>query len=233
MDFSEKVQRLRREAGLSQEELADRLEVTRQSVSKWETGGGYPETEKIVRLGRLFGVSLDYLLGEDQPDRAQRGERGLYVSREMAEGYLHSEKSRSLKIALGVGLLVGGNATLFLFEQWWELGYLALVIAAVALFVSAALEARPYARLKRERLDLDPSLARELRERCGEIQRRCRLAVVAGVVLLGTSMLLLPTLLGYTDPIMGLGSLGSGLGLYLIVFYTQINASCRPLGGGE
>lgn len=54
----EKIQRLRKEAGI-QEELSYQLEVSRQAISKWERDNGYPETEKIVRMSKLFNVSLD------------------------------------------------------------------------------------------------------------------------------------------------------------------------------
>lgn len=62
MDFSQKLIGLRRRGGLSQEQLADRLGVTRQSVSKWESGAALPELGKIVALSELFGVSVDYLV---------------------------------------------------------------------------------------------------------------------------------------------------------------------------
>lgn len=62
MTFSERLQELRKAQGLSQEMLAEKCGVTRQSVSKWETGLGYPETEKILALCGLFGVSADCLL---------------------------------------------------------------------------------------------------------------------------------------------------------------------------
>ena len=60
MTFGEKIQKLRKEAGLSQEELAHRLKVSRQAVSKWERDSGYPETEKIIWMSSIFNVSADY-----------------------------------------------------------------------------------------------------------------------------------------------------------------------------
>lgn len=62
MTFGERLQELRRKAGLSQDTLAEKLEVSRQAVSKWERDEAMPETEKTVRIAQLFGVSLDYLL---------------------------------------------------------------------------------------------------------------------------------------------------------------------------
>lgn len=60
--LSEKIRELRRKSGLSQEELADKLDVSRQAVSKWETGAAVPTTDTLVDLADLFSVSLDYLL---------------------------------------------------------------------------------------------------------------------------------------------------------------------------
>lgn len=66
MTFGEKLQNLRKRAGMSQDVLAERLEVSRQAVSKWERDEAMPETEKVVRIARLFGVSLDELLMDKQ-----------------------------------------------------------------------------------------------------------------------------------------------------------------------
>ena len=60
--FSQKLMDLRRKAGMSQEQLADRLGVTRQSVSKWESGAAMPELVKLISLSDFFGVSVDYLV---------------------------------------------------------------------------------------------------------------------------------------------------------------------------
>lgn len=60
--FSEKLLELRRREGLSQEQLADRLGITRQSVSKWESGAAVPELGKLIALSEYFGVSVDYLV---------------------------------------------------------------------------------------------------------------------------------------------------------------------------
>ena len=65
MTFGEKLQGLRARAGLSQDALAELLDVSRQAVSKWERNEAMPEAEKIVRISRQFGVSTDYLLLEE------------------------------------------------------------------------------------------------------------------------------------------------------------------------
>ena len=65
MIFADKLILLRKKAGWSQEELADQMNVTRQSVSKWEGAQSIPDLEKMLRLSELFGVSTDYLLKDD------------------------------------------------------------------------------------------------------------------------------------------------------------------------
>jgi len=64
MRFHEKLQDLRKNRGFSQEELAERLSVSRQAISKWESGSAYPEIEKLVQLSEIFGVTLDSLMKE-------------------------------------------------------------------------------------------------------------------------------------------------------------------------
>ena len=65
MTFGEKLQGLRARAGLSQDALAELLDVSRQAVSKWERNEAMPEAEKVVRISRQFGVSTYYLLLEE------------------------------------------------------------------------------------------------------------------------------------------------------------------------
>ena len=65
MTMGDKLTELRRRAGWSQEELSERLDVSRQSVSKWEGGQAVPTVDKLLELSRLFGVSTDYLLKDE------------------------------------------------------------------------------------------------------------------------------------------------------------------------
>ena len=65
MTLGEKIARQRKEVNYTQEQLADILGVSRQSISKWESDIAYPETDKLIELGKLFDCSMDYLLKED------------------------------------------------------------------------------------------------------------------------------------------------------------------------
>lgn len=75
MEFPEKLKTLRAERGLTQEQLAARLYVTRTAVSKWETGGGSPNLDSLQALARLFDVSVDDLLSTDDLIVLARDER--------------------------------------------------------------------------------------------------------------------------------------------------------------
>ena len=66
MSLSEKILSLRTQLGLSQEELAEKLAVSRQSVSKWETGQSVPDLDKLIKLADLFGISVDELVREGE-----------------------------------------------------------------------------------------------------------------------------------------------------------------------
>lgn len=86
MQFCEKLMELRRKAGLSQEQLADRLGVTRQSVSKWESGAAMPELGKLIALSELFGVSIDYLVKDGDaldPAAEQESSRSARVEEKL------------------------------------------------------------------------------------------------------------------------------------------------------
>lgn len=68
MTIGEQIQNLRIQKGLTQERLAEMLEVSRQSISKWELGQAVPDVGKIIRMSELFGVSTDTLLLRNEKD---------------------------------------------------------------------------------------------------------------------------------------------------------------------
>lgn len=65
MTIGEKITKLRKEQNLTQEQFAEILKVSRQSVSKWERDDAYPDTEKLIRISKIFACSLDYLLKDE------------------------------------------------------------------------------------------------------------------------------------------------------------------------
>lgn len=95
MTTGQKIYECRKKLSMTQEELAERLGVTRQSVSKWESDGAFPETEKILELCKLFGLSADELLfGEAQTEKSGSAEEPEHCSRGwgvIKRGDLHFE----------------------------------------------------------------------------------------------------------------------------------------------
>lgn len=148
MSFSENLQTLRKANNISQEQLAERLDVSRQAVSKWETDGGYPEMDKIIALCSLFGCTMDELItGKISADRSD--DRKQYD-----EHYNRFAKG----IALGVGLIIFGMAMVVLLsaismiELIKALGVTAMLMCigvAVAIFIVIGLENENFKRLHR------------------------------------------------------------------------------------
>ena len=66
MEFGEKIQTLRKLSGLTQEQLAEKLYISRTAVSKWESGKGYPNIESLKDIAQMFNVSIDYLLSSEE-----------------------------------------------------------------------------------------------------------------------------------------------------------------------
>lgn len=97
MKLSEKIVRLRKSRSMTQEEMAERCAVTRQSISKWEADIALPETEKLLMLSEIFGVSLDTLLRDERTldavrENPQCGPNAIQMQKKaMYEGILIKE----------------------------------------------------------------------------------------------------------------------------------------------
>lgn len=112
MILADKIIDLRKKLGWSQEQLAEQLEVSRQSVSKWESGMSIPDIDKIVKMSVLFGVSTDYLLRDDVNDlvpvEEAPGDSDLYRSISMQEAitFMDLMKSVSGRMAAAISLFI-------------------------------------------------------------------------------------------------------------------------------
>ena len=131
MTFGENLQFLRKRSGMTQEDLAERMEVSRQSVSKWESNAAYPETDTILRLCELFRCDMDTLLRGDVSRRF--GEDAAAYDRHM-NGF-------AAAIAAGVGLVLLGVTLMMLLGEFFAMAMLGMVafflflIAAVTTFI--------------------------------------------------------------------------------------------------
>ena len=119
MIFADKLVRLRKKSGMSQEELAERMNVSRQSVSKWESAQSVPDLEKILRLGELFGVTTDYLLKDEIEDEEFVGKDTSECNRKItlaeANEFLELRKKASWRIALATFLNIAAVTQLIIF----------------------------------------------------------------------------------------------------------------------
>lgn len=116
MLFNEKLYKLRKEKGLSQEDLAQELNTTRQAVSKWENNQSYPETEKLLMISNLFDVSVDYLLKDTNENNEARNKH-YYASEEMIEGYFSNRKSSFCTFSIGGFIFILGIGAYFKFTH--------------------------------------------------------------------------------------------------------------------
>ena len=111
MTFSEKISALRKQKGWSQEELAEKLMVTRQAVSKWESAQSMPDLDKLVQLSEALGVSTDYLLKDEQmqsapaPAAAEQAAKPRRVTQEEAKRFLQLADGSDSEDDTGCGAL--------------------------------------------------------------------------------------------------------------------------------
>lgn len=117
MILAEKIISLRKKNEWSQEELAEQLGISRQSVSKWESGASIPDLDKIIRMSELFDVSTDYLLKdmleEEQPSETEAADGSLHtVEVEEASVFLRESREFAMKIANAVTLFILSPVTL-------------------------------------------------------------------------------------------------------------------------
>ena len=107
MEFNNRLYQLRKQKGLSQEELASRLNVSRQTVSKWEVGDSTPDMEKLVAMSALFDVSLDQLvLGKEAPKTDAPAKSELVTT--ISEKVLTPDNKKKAKSALKIAGLIAG-----------------------------------------------------------------------------------------------------------------------------
>lgn len=185
MILADKIIRLRKKNGWSQEELADKMQVSRQAVSKWESAQAVPNLEKLLLLSSLFGVTTDYLLKDEMEDEEFTGEAGeLPVKRvtlAQANEFLQWRKSAAIRIAAGTFLCIVAAIPLLILGAASEVpaygisenmaagvgltSLLLLVAAAVALFIQCDMKNAPFAFLDKEPFETEYGVTGMVRER--------------------------------------------------------------------
>ena len=205
MIIADKIVSLRKRAGWSQEELAEKLGVTRQSVSKWEGAQSVPDMDKVVSMSRLFGVTTDYLLKdeleEDAPcAAAEDNDPPLRrVTMEQASAYLALRKAAAPKVAAATALCIVSPVTLLLLSALSESGrfcisgnaaagiglcvLLVLAAVAVSLFLRTAAQVREFKFLEEEPFETEYGVDGMVRQRQQEYKDTNTRLTTAGVVL--------------------------------------------------
>ena len=108
MEFHNKLYTLRKQKGLSQEELANRLNVSRQTISKWEVGDSTPEMEKLIAISDLFGISLDELVMDKAPVKTEEVSAKSELVSELTEKVLTDDNKKKAKKGLKIAAYIVG-----------------------------------------------------------------------------------------------------------------------------
>ncbi len=210
MILAEKITKLRKQNGWSQEELAMRLNISRQSVSKWESASSIPDLDKIIRLSEIFGVSTDYLLKDELEEDMENivvtdtegfGENRKVrtVSLEEANDYMALEETSAKRIAAGVSACILSPVLLILMSGLAEyqkinmtenmaggtgVSILLLIIAgAVAVFITEGMKLEKYGYMEKEILSLEYGIAGIVETKRDSFEMAYKRCIVAGVAL--------------------------------------------------
>ena len=127
MKLAEKLFELRKEKGWSQEKLAEQINVSRQSISKWESGQVLPEIEKIIELSKIFQVTTDYLLLDENSEKGA------------SQVILEEGKDKYYKEAKSYGL--------------WQVIYIFVLALAIYLLIASAIAINKALKTKQRYLD--------------------------------------------------------------------------------
>lgn len=103
MKFEEKLMMLRKSRGMSQEDLAEKLQVSRQAVSRWESGATWPDVPNLIQLSALFGVTTDYLVREECEEEKEEATEAKTQEQDKTESdllkYQKALRERNLRVA--------------------------------------------------------------------------------------------------------------------------------------
>ena len=204
MILAEKIMDLRKKNGWSQEELAEKLNVSRQAVSKWEGAQSVPDMGRIVQLSELFGVSTDYLLKDEleQTDVSQETTPDSLtrtVSMEEANAFLKTKEENARRVALAVMLCILSPAALILLGGAREAGMInwsdnsvggvgliiliLMVLPAVGLFVASWQRISRFEYLEKEPVETLYGVTGMVRERKEKFQPVHSRYLILGILL--------------------------------------------------
>lgn len=257
MILADKIILLRKKSGWSQEELAEKLNVSRQSVSKWEGANSIPDISKIIDMSKIFGVSTDYLLKDDSVEAVYEdnysGESIRVVSLPEAQNFMEEMKLYGRKIASGVMLCILGVISLILLAGAGEAEIISLsedaaggvgaaillllVASAVAVFIMSGIRMQKYEFMKRGNYKLDYGIEELVREKKRAHEGIYTASIVVGVMLCIVSVipLILAGVSNASDMIcigfLALMMVMAGIAVYLLITSAMTRSSFDQLIG--
>lgn len=220
MKLADKIILLRKQKGWSQEDLAAQMDVSRQSVSKWESGASVPDIDKILLLSQIFGATTDFLLKDDVEeteeteniisDDIEREIPKRRVTRQEATDFFGARKKAAPRMALGVWLCIVSPATMMILLGFAEshkygitenlavaigLGTLfVLVTVAVSLFIVNGMSLSKYEYIEKEAIIIDNELANDIKQESDAFMPTFSKNIALGVILCIISVIPLVTL---------------------------------------
>ena len=196
MILADKIIEERKKNGWTQEDLAQKLGVSRQSVSKWESAGAIPDLKKIIQLADLFGVSTDYLLKDEiekeNTETTCDTDSELHrVSMEEANAYMDEKKKAAPMLANATTLCILSPIPLFLvstFNDGLAIGIacttlLGMVALAVFIFIKTGIKLSPLQYLEQEPFETEYGVTGLVKEKNQSYQDQYSFSLACGVVL--------------------------------------------------
>ena len=205
MILADKIIELRKKAGFSQEELAEKMGVSRQSVSKWEGALSIPDLDKILLMSEIFGVSTDFLLkdelGEEIPLPKEEISESAFrkVSLEEANEFIKIKDETAPLVALGVALCILSPVIMFFLLSMQISGKIGItengaggiglitlvliVVPAVALFISSGMKTSRFEYIEKEPIELAYGVAGMVKERQNKLREKHIRDCVIGICL--------------------------------------------------
>ncbi len=199
MKFNEKLTKLRKEKGMTQEDLAFEVGVSRQSVSKWETGEAEPNLSTVKELARIFEVSVDCLIGEEENGANAPFPTEKRVNQAEAIAFLAATRKVAKWIALGVFLCILSPVCLILLGAMSEIPkygvsegiaggvgmivLLLLVAIAVALFIVCDGKTSPFDHLVKESFQTEDDARKSVQKERDEYRRKYTVTNIVGASL--------------------------------------------------
>lgn len=236
MILADKIIEERKKNGWSQEELASKLGVSRQAVSKWESSGSIPDLQRILQMSELFGVTTDYLL-KDEIEEERLNEyvetKTIKVSMEEANQYLDMKSRGSRIVANATSLCILSPVPLIVLGTMTEdhilIGFslvllLVLVAIAVYLFVNYGLRESHMQHLEKESFETEYGVSGMVRERREQYESTFTRNIAIGVVLCILSVI--PTIMAGVMEVEDYMS-GISVGLLLIIVSIGVNILIR------